>query len=106
MMEELADVLNRPLILRVCPDSAKTLACAIALCRPVPAPQRPAVAAPVCADPDDQIFIDLAWCWPATWLLTRDRALLNLATRAKSRQLDILTPADWPGLAIDQRPLV
>jgi putative PIN family toxin of toxin-antitoxin system len=98
MMEELADVLDRPLILRVCPDRAATMARAMSLCRLVPAPEMTIAAAPVCADPDDQIFIDLAWCWPAAWLLTRDRALLALATRAKTRQVHVLTPANWPGL--------
>ena len=103
MMEELADVLVRPLIARACPDPALVLAQARAWCTLVPAPEAPLTAAPVCADPDDQIFIDLAWCWPANWLLTRDRALLNLAARAQARRVGIMTPAHWPGLA-DPRP--
>ena len=98
MMDELADVLGRPLIARVCPDPALVMAQARAWCTLVTPPEAPSIAAPVCADPDDQIFIDLAWCWPASWLLTRDRALLDLAARAQARQLGIMTPARWPGL--------
>ena len=98
MMDELADVLGRPLIARACPNPALALAQARAWCTLVAPPDAPSIAAPVCADPDDQIFIDLAWCWPASWLLTRDRALLDLAARAQARQVGIMTPARWPGL--------
>lgn len=48
-----------------------------------------------CTDPDDQVFIDFALQHRATWLLTRDRALLALAKRARPWGLSVLTPADW-----------
>ncbi len=38
----------------------------------------------ICADPDDQCFIDLAIGQRAQWLLSKDRALLRLARRARS----------------------
>lgn len=48
-----------------------------------------------CTDADDQMFIDLALARRATWLLTRDRALLKLRKRAASSGLCVLTPLDW-----------
>jgi uncharacterized protein len=51
--------------------------------------------APRCSDPDDQKFIDLAIGVRATWLLTRDRALLKLARRARAYGVAVLTPERW-----------
>ncbi|QAZ39217.1 PIN domain nuclease [Methylibium sp. Pch-M] len=48
-----------------------------------------------CTDADDQMFIDLALARRATWLLTRDRALLKLARRAATTGLRVLTPVHW-----------
>jgi len=48
-----------------------------------------------CADPDDQMFIDLALAVRACWLFTRDKALLRLAPRARDRGVCVLRPADW-----------
>lgn len=62
----------------------------------LPAPAPPA-RLPVCADPDDQKFLELAWYAGADCLLTRDHALLDLAARVrKLGPLRILTPdAGW-----------
>ena len=49
----------------------------------------------VCRDPDDQKFIDLALARRARWLVSRDKALLTLAKRAKPRGLNILKPEFW-----------
>ncbi|WP_457427698.1 putative toxin-antitoxin system toxin component, PIN family [Roseateles sp. P5_E7] len=49
----------------------------------------------VCRDPDDQKFIDLALACGARWLISRDKALLALAKRAKPRGLLILKPELW-----------
>jgi putative PIN family toxin of toxin-antitoxin system len=49
----------------------------------------------VCRDPDDQKFIDLALARGARWLISRDKALLALAKRAKPRGLLILKPELW-----------
>ena len=46
-----------------------------------------------CADPHDQPFLDLAFTARAQWLLTKDKALLRLARKAKSTGLLILAPA-------------
>jgi len=57
---------------------------------------------PVCTDPDDQIFIDLALQYSAAWLLSRDKALLKLARKLRPRALAVLRPDDW--LAQAQTP--
>ncbi len=48
-----------------------------------------------CSDPDDQMFIDLALATGVHWLFTRDRALLRLARRARSRGVVVIRPVDW-----------
>ncbi len=47
---------------------------------------------PQCTDADDQKFLDLALDTGAQWLVTRDRALLKVARRARSLGLAIVTP--------------
>jgi putative PIN family toxin of toxin-antitoxin system len=48
---------------------------------------------PLCRDPDDQKFLELARDGSADWLVTSDKALLKLARRNRLRGLfDILTP--------------
>ncbi|MFG6490086.1 putative toxin-antitoxin system toxin component, PIN family [Roseateles sp. BYS78W] len=49
----------------------------------------------VCRDPDDQKFIDLALAAGARWLVSRDKAVLALAKRARLRGLAIVTPERW-----------
>ncbi|KQY79784.1 MULTISPECIES: putative toxin-antitoxin system toxin component, PIN family [Roseateles] len=49
----------------------------------------------VCRDPDDQKFIDLALACGARWLVSRDKALLALARRARLRGLLIVKPELW-----------
>lgn len=97
MFEELTDVLSRPTSARWCPDPAAVLAQARTLCHQIVACPPSAQRAPTCADPDDQIFIALAWAWPVDWLFSRDRALLALARPAQQRGLRVVTPAQWPG---------
>jgi predicted nucleic acid-binding protein len=58
---------------------------------PMPAPSPPLR----CSDPDDQIFIDAALAHHATWLVTRDRALLKLRRQALAQGLRIVQPAEW-----------
>jgi putative PIN family toxin of toxin-antitoxin system len=54
---------------------------------------------PLCEDPDDQKFLELAWHARATHLVTRDKALLKLARRlAELDCFAVLAPAgllDW-----------
>ena len=46
-------------------------------------------------DPHDQMFIDLAVARRAHALLTRDRALLRLASRARRVGVLVATPEAW-----------
>jgi len=50
-------------------------------------------AAPfACSDPHDQKFLDLALTARADWLVTKDKALLKLARRARREGLQIVDP--------------
>jgi len=60
-----------------------------------PDPVMPFAPRLVCSDPDDQVFIDTALTHQATWLVTRDRALLKLRRRALRYGLQIARPAEW-----------
>ena len=55
----------------------------------------PLPAALRCTDADDQKFIDLALRCGASALLTRDRAVLKLARRARDHGLSIQTTVAW-----------
>jgi putative PIN family toxin of toxin-antitoxin system len=48
-----------------------------------------------CTDPDDQKFLDLALNVRASWLVSKDKALLRLARRAAPLGLRIATPQAW-----------
>ena len=48
-----------------------------------------------CSDASDQKFIDLALTEQASWLLTRDRAVLKLARKTSSAGLLIQVPERW-----------
>ena len=58
------------------------------------APVERVFAAPLaCSDPHDQKFLDLAYSASADWLVTKDKALLRLARRARRDGLLIAAPA-------------
>jgi uncharacterized protein len=97
MRAEWADVIRRPLDARWEPARERVLTSTDeAWLRVVPAPTAlPSSAAVIrCRDPDDQKFIDLALALPTRWLLTRDRALLDLAGAARRAGLQVLRPED------------
>lgn len=51
---------------------------------------------PVCKDPDDQKFLELAASSGAGYLITKDKALLKLARRTRKLGLfEIMSPAQW-----------
>jgi putative PIN family toxin of toxin-antitoxin system len=57
---------------------------------------RPEVKLPRCADPDDQKFLELALASGAQCLLSKDKALLQLARRtAREGWFQILCPSAW-----------
>lgn len=99
MLDELRHVLGRGVAAQHQPDLARIEATFARLCRMQEQPPPPAVRL-VCRDPDDQIFIDLALAAGARWLISRDRAVLALAKRARKLGLEILGPATW----IKQQP--
>lgn len=59
-------------------------------------PDESTVRLPVCADPDDQKFLELARDAKATTLISKDKALLKLARRtAKLGLFKIVSPEVW-----------
>ena len=58
------------------------------------APEAERAALPSCRDRDDQKFLEAALAAEADYLVTKDRALLDLARRAP--RFRIVAPADFP----------
>jgi predicted nucleic acid-binding protein len=97
MRDELAHVLARGIAdRRSAPDPAALWSTWDRLAVPTEAV---ALAGPAtrlrCTDANDQIFIDLALGHGARWLLSRDRAVLKLARRARLLGLAVTTPDTW-----------
>ena len=95
MLDELGQVLRRPALSSWGHDSKQLMAEAEQLCQRVPSCAETGSRVPRCTDPDDQMFIDLAWRWPAPLLFSRDRAVLRLARPARPHGLWIGTPERW-----------
>lgn len=94
MLDELQHVLGRGVAARYLPDQSGIECRFRQHCRFVDFDPMRTVRL-ICRDRDDQIFIDLALAIGARWLLSRDRAVLALAKRARAHGLEILTPASW-----------
>lgn len=94
-LAELGHVLQRPFVQARGAAAGAVLADLLACSQQIQPPPRQAPLPPRCSDEDDQKFVDLAWGWPAAWLLSRDRAVLKLARAARSRGLRIGTPEAW-----------
>jgi putative PIN family toxin of toxin-antitoxin system len=96
MRDEIRHVLGRGVAASYAPDLAFIEAQFDAHAHAVDAaPPQPLAGRLVCRDPDDQKFIDLALAQSARWLVSRDKALLALAKRAKPRGLLIIKPELW-----------
>jgi predicted nucleic acid-binding protein len=96
MRDELAHVIARDFLRRWAIDADAVLAVFDALGVDVGTPPLLGVAEQLrCTDPDDQPFIDLAIAHRAHALLTRDRAVLRLASRARRFGVLIATPEAW-----------
>jgi predicted nucleic acid-binding protein len=93
-LQEFRYVLGQSALARYEPDFAHIEAGLGRLCRVLPTPTQGQHRL-ICRDPDDQRFIDLALDAGATWLLSRDRAVLALAKRARAAGLLILPPSRW-----------
>jgi predicted nucleic acid-binding protein len=94
MREELVHTLGYRKLERWSPDPVSALAAYDRLVTPIESPPR-SVASMRCADPDDQVFIDLALAHRARWLISKDRAVLKLARRARAWSLSIIPPKEW-----------
>lgn len=101
---ELAGVLGREFGKRRLDGAAQQRA--LATCRrlttriDIQAPQAERARLPQCRDPDDQKFLEAALAAQAGFLITKDRALLDLSRRKKSQvgrtvPFRILTPEDF-----------
>jgi predicted nucleic acid-binding protein len=95
MRDELEHVLTRGEFVARQPDASVVWSAWTRWVRVVEAPSAPPIWHPRCTDPDDQKFIDLALQVGATTLLSRDRAVLKLARRARALGLAIQTPDAW-----------
>ncbi len=96
MREELAHVVARESLRRWSIDATAVLAVFDRLGVDVGPPPPLGTADHLrCSDPDDQPFIDLAIAHRAHALLTRDRAVLRLAARARRFGVLIATPEAW-----------
>lgn len=89
---ELAAVIERPLFGLDPAARAAVLGRfdALALLLPAPAAADLPSQLPICRDPDDRKFVELALACSARFLVSRDKAILKLASRARR----------WHGLAI------
>jgi predicted nucleic acid-binding protein len=94
LQEELAHVLGRGGFSRWQPDAATIAAAWARHANLLPAPEPPVARHLRCTDADDQKFIDFALAHQAT-LLSRDRAVLKLARRARLLGFAILSPEQW-----------
>jgi uncharacterized protein len=99
MRDELLRTLAYPALARFNPDRERTLTCFDRWVQMQLEPRHLPAGQPVCSDPDDQVFIDLALEHQARWLVTHDRALLKLRRQAAQRGVAVLPPAQWPGPA-------
>ena len=96
MRDELAHVIAREALARWAIDRDAVLTVYDALAVEVGTPSLPGAGERLrCSDPDDQPFVDLAIAKRAHALLTRDRALLRLARRARRFGVLIAAPEVW-----------
>jgi uncharacterized protein len=99
MLDELADVLTRPLPDRFESKRKHSLTLHFSdLCMVLPSPSVAAAGRLICSDPADQKFIDLAVSRPCRWLFSHDKALLRLARRAQDRGVIVTPPRAWVGV--------
>ena len=94
MLDELKHVLGRGVAAAYSPDLTLIERTFAERCEMIEREPAPALRL-LCRDKDDQKFIDLAIAENAAWLISRDRAVLALAKRARAAGLEIGTPEAW-----------
>jgi putative PIN family toxin of toxin-antitoxin system len=91
---ELQAVLQRPALAARCAAPRRAALVDQWLADAQPMSDEAILPAPwTCRDADDQKFLDLANSSGAAWLITKDRALLELARKTRRNGLQIVTPA-------------
>jgi predicted nucleic acid-binding protein len=97
MRAELVHVLGRMHLPGCTPERGEQLLALFdARVRPVPEVTELGLARPLCRDPDDQKFIDLALARRTRWLVSRDKAVLKLRSRVlRVAAVQVLPPAAW-----------
>lgn len=106
--EELRRVLGYSLRKTILDEAAQSAA--LATCRQIAMHPEPDAAAenlplPQCRDPDDQKFLELARAARADMLITKDRALLELARRKYAwTAFRILTPHAFNQYLLERSP--
>ncbi|MCO5979345.1 PIN domain-containing protein [Ideonella oryzae] len=96
MRNELAHVLARGIAGRWAVPAEEVVAAFDRWAEIRPAPTPPLGQWPRCRDRDDQKFIDLALTEGATWLVSRDKAVLKLAKRCLTQAgVQVLPPERW-----------
>jgi uncharacterized protein len=108
MAQELLHVVARPALARWVPDPLalqQTLEQALAAWGESAAAREPMTCGPRCRDPEDQMFVDLAVAHATPWLITRDRALLELSRPLALHQVSVVTPAQWAARVVDLKPV-
>jgi uncharacterized protein len=93
MLDELFEVIARPALAALAGDGRALRDRVATLAQVVAMPALEAADILPCCDRDDQPFIDLAIARRARLLLTRDKALLSLARRARGFGVSVLRPA-------------
>ena len=100
MCDELADVLTRSYLAERFAQRFERIDSAIAVWLEHTQLVEAAPCATLhCKDADDQMFVDLALAATPAILVSKDRAVLSLAKRARGRgETLIIHPKDWPAL--------
>ncbi|MGL4766927.1 MAG: putative toxin-antitoxin system toxin component, PIN family [Formosimonas sp.] len=94
MLDELCDVVSRAQFALSAAQQEAVRDAVQALARCVPNLGKPSVSLR-CVDADDQVFIDTALNYRATWLISKDKHVLRLKNRARAHNVRIGMVADW-----------
>ncbi len=96
MWDEWVDVLGRAQFKVESQRQGQILAQTRALVTWVDLRSAPPSYAPIrCSDRDDQVFIDVALAYRVDWLISKDRHLLKLRSRALKQGVRVVTPEAW-----------
>ena len=96
MWDEWVDVLGRAQFAVAPEQQGRILAQTRALVTWLDLFTAPPSYAPIrCSDRDDQVFIDVALAYRVDWLISKDKHLLKLRSRALKQGVRVATPEAW-----------